>query len=127
MFDPIRRKWVLLTPEEWVRRHTVHLLLEEVRVPAGLLAVEREIEWEGTRRRADVVAFDRQGRPWMVVECKAPDVRVGRQSMDQAARYNRSMGARYVVVTNGMDLVGWEVTPDGGILPLQQLPTMSPS
>lgn len=123
VFDPVRRKWVALTPEEWVRQHTVHLLLERAGVADGLIAIEKELVWEGTRRRADIVVFSRAGRPWMVVECKAPSVPVTQGPLDQASRYNRAMGARYVIVTNGLQLVGWEVLPDGGHRALQDIPT----
>lgn len=123
VFDPVRKKWVALTPEEWVRQHTVHLLLERSGVSAGLVAIEQALEWEGTRRRADIVVFDRRGRPWMVVECKAPGVPVDQGPLDQAARYNRAMGATYVIVTNGLRLVGWEVLPEGGFRTLEELPS----
>lgn len=122
IFDRVRRKWVALTPEEWVRQHAVHLLLERVGVAPGLVAVERELVWEGTRRRVDIVAYGRDGRPWMVVECKAPAVSVGQDAMDQAGRYARSMGAAFVVVTNGLQLVGWQTLPGGGSLAMEELP-----
>ena len=127
VYDPIRRKWVALTPEEWVRQHVVHLLLERAGVADGLIAIERELTWEGTRRRADIVVFSRKGRPWMVVECKAPGVTVAQGPLDQAARYNRAMGARYVLVTNGIQLVGWEALPDGGHRVLHDIPMAPPS
>ena len=73
------------------------------------------------------MAFDRHGAPWMVVECKAPGRPVGRVSMDQAARYNRAMGARFVVVTNGLELVGWEVLAGGAYRVLEELPGMPPA
>ncbi len=127
VFDTIRKRWVALTPEEWVRQHTVHLLLERSGVPPGLVAVEKALVWEGTRRRADIVVFDRGGRPWMVVECKAPGVPVDQGPLDQAARYNRAMGAAYVIVTNGLQLVGWEVLPEGAYRALEEIPSMPAS
>ncbi len=74
IFDIIRKKYVVLTPEEWVRQHVVHYLAEVKKVPVALIAVEREIALYGLRRRFDVVVFSRQGEPWLLVECKAPSV-----------------------------------------------------
>ena len=102
IFDVIRKKYVVLTPEEWVRQHVVHYLTEVKNVPAALLAIEREIDLYGLRRRFDVVAFDREGKPWLLVECKAPTVPLTRQVFDQAFRYNMTLEAPYVAITNGV-------------------------
>lgn len=102
IFDVIRKKYVVLTPEEWVRQHVVHYLTEVKNYPAALVAVEREIDLYGLRRRYDIVVFDRGGRPWMVVECKAPSVELTQHVFDQAFRYNIALAAPYVAVTNGI-------------------------
>jgi len=102
ILDPVRRKYVRLTPEEWVRQHFVQYLVREQGVPAALVAVEMGFAYQGMQRRADVVVYDRQGRPLMMVECKAPDVAVRQDVLDQVARYNKVVQARYLVVTNGL-------------------------
>lgn len=102
IFDPVRQKYVRLTPEEWVRQHFVQYLVQEQGVPQALVAVETGFVYQGMQRRADVVVYDRQGRPLMMVECKAPEVEVGQDVFDQVARYNKVVQARYLVVTNGL-------------------------
>ena len=102
IFDIIRKKYVVLTPEEWVRQHVVHFLTGVKNYPVALLAVEREIDLYGLRRRFDVVVFDRKGLPWLLVECKAPTVGLNRQVFDQAFRYNMVLAVPYVAITNGI-------------------------
>lgn len=122
VFDPVRSRWVALTPEEWVRQHVIAWLTASIGVPRGLLAVERELRWQDTRRRADIVAYDRHGAPWMIVECKAPGVALGREARAQAGRYLSATGASFVVVTNGMQTVGWRVGDDGSPAVLHEMP-----
>ena len=103
IFDPVRQKYVRLTPEEWVRQHFVQYLIQEQGVPQALIAIEMGFTYQGMQRRADVVIYDRQGQPLMMVECKAADVTVQQAAFDQVARYNKVVEARYLVVTNGLD------------------------
>ncbi|PSQ99906.1 MAG: restriction endonuclease subunit R [Bacteroidetes bacterium QS_9_68_14] len=104
VLDPVRQKWVRLTPEEWVRQHLVQYLIQNRGVPAGLVAVEKTLTGPDRAWRADVVAHDRQsGRPLLVAECKAPEVEITQEPFDQVARYNQTAGARVLVVTNGRD------------------------
>jgi hypothetical protein len=104
VYDPVRDKYVRLTPEEWVRQHFVQYLVQEQGVPAGLLAVEPSFKApSGLPRRADIVAYDRQGQPLLLVECKAPRVAIQQAVFDQVAAYNTVVQARYFVVTNGQD------------------------
>jgi hypothetical protein len=102
IFDEIRKKYVVLSPEEWVRQHFVRFLVEEKNVPAGLLVLEKQIIMNRMIRRPDVVVHDRAGRAVMVVECKAPEVKVTQQAFDQIARYNSVVRCPYLVVTNGL-------------------------
>ena len=95
IFDIIRKKFVILTPEEWVRQHVIHYLVESKNYPVALIAVEREIDLYGLRRRFDVVAFDRKGKPWLIIECKAPSVQLDQKVFDQAFRYNITLTAPY--------------------------------
>ena len=103
IYDPLRQTYVRLTPEEWVRQHFVQYLIQELDVPAGLVAVEASFKYEGQPRRADVVVHDRQGAPLLLVECKAPSVPIRQDVFDQGAQYNLVLGARYLVVTNGQE------------------------
>lgn len=101
IFDFVRRKYVRLTPEEWVRQHLLAYLVHDLGTPAALVAVEAGFTYQGMAWRADVVAYDRRGRPLLLAECKAPEVAVRQATFDQAARYNKVVGAPYLVVTNG--------------------------
>lgn len=101
IFDPIRKKYVRLTPEEWVRQHFLQFLVRERGVPAGLVAIEKGFTYQGMLRRADVVVYDRRGRPLLMAECKAPDVEITQAAFDQVARYNTVVNAPCLVVTNG--------------------------
>ena len=102
IFDPVRRKYVRLTPEEWVRQHFVQYLVQDLGTPAALVAIEKAFVYQGMTRRADVVVHDRQGTPLLMVECKAPEVAIRQAVFDQVARYNKVVAARYLVVTNGL-------------------------
>ena len=102
IFDPVRRKYLVLTPEEWVRQHFVQFLINELNYPVSLIAIEMGIKVNQLTQRCDVVIHDPQGSPWMIIECKAPHVRVSQETFDQAARYNMSLKVPYLVVTNGM-------------------------
>ncbi len=101
MKDPVRRKHVADTPEERVRQAVIKKLTEQMGIPVALMAVEKAIDIQGEIRRPDIVIHDRQGVPWMVVECKAPGVAVSQSTLDQAANYNRVLGAPFLFVTNG--------------------------
>jgi len=112
IYDPIRQTYVRLTPEEWVRQHFVQYLIQELAVPAGLVAVEAPFRFEGQSWRADVIAHDRTGDPLLLVECKAPSVGIGQDAFDQGARYNIVLGAPYLVVTNGQTHYACRVDPE---------------
>ena len=100
ILDPVRRRWVALTPEEGVRQTLLADLLT-LGYPSGLLAVEKALDVGHAVWRADVVAFGRDGRPLLVAECKAPAVAVGQATFDQLARYNAALGARALIADNG--------------------------
>lgn len=102
IFDPARRRWVALTPEEWVRQHVLNYLVHRAGCPLSLLAVERKLVVNRMTRRADVVVHDRQGQPVLLVECKAPEVKVDQGTFEQAARYNLVFKVPYLMVTNGL-------------------------
>ncbi|MEM8599243.1 MAG: type I restriction enzyme HsdR N-terminal domain-containing protein [Bacteroidota bacterium] len=102
VLDPVRQRWVRLTPEEWVRQHLVGYLLGPLGYPRGLLAIEREVRYLEAAHRADVLAVGRDHQPLLLAECKAASVPIDQNAFDQAARYNSVVRARYLVVTNGL-------------------------
>lgn len=102
LFDEVRKKWIVLTPEEWVRQHLIHYLITVKEFPTSLLSIEKEIELNGTKRRYDAVVFNKAMQAVLLVECKSPDVALTEQTAEQALRYNLVMGVRYLVLTNGL-------------------------
>jgi type I site-specific restriction endonuclease len=114
IFDGIRGKFVSLTPEEWVRQHFVRFLVEFKQVPETLLAVEYSLRYNRMKKRSDIVVFGRDGRPVLMVECKAPDVPVSQDVFRQVAIYNMTLHVPYLVVTNGMQHYACRVDFDAG-------------
>lgn len=102
IFDESRRKWVSLTPEEWVRQHILQYLIHEKNYPVSLIAVEMGIRINGLKKRCDLVVFNRAAEPVMIVECKAPEVSLNQKVFDQAARYNWDMQVPYLLISNGI-------------------------
>ncbi|MDP5169294.1 MAG: type I restriction enzyme HsdR N-terminal domain-containing protein [Bacteroidia bacterium] len=113
VYDPIRKDWYVLQPEEEVRQHLLLWLMEEKKISPNLISVEKEISYRGTRRRFDVVVFDRDGRPWLLCECKAPQVGISQDTINQIARYNQALQAPHLLITNGLGLVVFSQEPDG--------------
>ena len=102
VFDIIRKKHVALTPEEWVRQHVIHYLLGHLKYSSGLMAVETLVKVNGLSQRADIVVYDRKGKPAMIVECKAPEVKIDNSVFEQAARYDMKLGVKYLLISNGL-------------------------
>lgn len=102
IFDEVRRKYVVLTPEEWVRQHIIHFLVTDKNVPPHLIGVEKGINVLGRSRRADIVVFGRNGQPVLLVECKAPTVSINAAVFTQAAIYTYGFGIDYIMVSNGV-------------------------
>lgn len=103
IFDSIRKRFVALTSEEWVRQHIISYLVNEKKFPASLMAVEMSLKLNTLAKRADVVIFNNYGKPVVLVECKAPEVNVSQSSFDQAARYCIPTGIKLVILTNGIN------------------------
>ncbi|MBF6642320.1 type I restriction enzyme HsdR N-terminal domain-containing protein [Flavobacterium sp. J49] len=103
IFDDIRKKFVILTPEEWVRQHTVQYLLQEKNYPKSYLNVEKLIKINDINKRYDVVVFQPNGAIFLLIECKAPDVTITQNTFDQIARYNLKLNAKYLMITNGLN------------------------
>lgn len=102
IFDVIRKKYLVLTPEEWVRQHIIQFLIEERDVPKNLIAVEKGLLLNGLQKRTDVLVYSREGIPLLMVECKAPSIKIDQKTFDQIGRYNISLKLPYLLVTNGM-------------------------
>lgn len=110
----VRKKFVALTPEEWVRQHVIGYLVRHRNYPPSLIAVERGFRYQNMPWRADIVAYDRRARPFLLVECKAPEVAVRQQTFEQAGRYNIVVGARNVAVSNGLEHYCFRADRDAG-------------
>jgi type I site-specific restriction-modification system R (restriction) subunit len=102
IFDSIRRRYVLLTPEEWVRQNFIQYLIREKNYPQSLMAVEKQISLNGKLFRFDLVVYNRNGLPLLVAEFKAPEVKITQEAFDQVVRYNYTLQVEHVVVTNGL-------------------------
>ncbi len=102
IFDVVRKKFIVLTPEEWVRQHVVHFLITDKNYPLSLINVEKVIKVNGTIKRYDVVVYNSDGSIHLLVECKAPKIKITQQVFDQIARYNLTLKGNYQMVTNGL-------------------------
>lgn len=103
IFDTVRKKFIVLQPEEWVRQHCVHYLITQKHYPHSLINVEKELTINTLKKRYDIVVFDRKGHVFLIVECKAPQIKIDQNTFDQIARYNLALKAEYLMVTNGLD------------------------
>ena len=103
IFDPLRRKYVALTPEEWVRQHFVNYLISEKKYPASLMANEAGIKLNSLNRRCDTVVYNNRLEPLMIIEYKKPNVEISQQVFDQIVRYNIVLKVRYLIVSNGIN------------------------
>lgn len=102
IFDPFRKKDIVLTPEEWVRQHFASYLTIEKNYPVSLTVLEKELILNNTKKRTDIVIYNTQGSPEIIVECKAPTIKITQSTFDQIARYNLQLKATYLIVTNGL-------------------------
>lgn len=102
IFDSVRKKYVVLTPEEWVRQHFLNYLIQHMKYPKALTRVESGLTFNTLQKRSDIVVFDRKGIPWLVVECKSPQEKIDNRILKQVSTYNVSLTAPYVAVTNGL-------------------------
>lgn len=107
IFDAIRKMWLVLTEEEWVRQNFISYLIKEMNYPSTLIALEKELQLGELKKRFDILIYDRDHTPWMLVECKAPAVKLNEDVLQQALRYNISVPVRYIIITNGIATCGW--------------------
>ena len=124
IFDTIRKMWLLLTEEEWVRQNFVAYLIRELKYPSALIALEKEIFLNELKKRFDILVYDKTHQPWMMVECKAPTVLLSDDVLQQVLRYNVSVPVKYLVITNGEATVVWG-KEESGLELQQQMPVSS--
>ncbi len=103
IFDPVRKKFVQLQPEEWVRQHIIHWLVNHKKIPLSLINVEKQLIIAGTTKRYDIVVFQPDASIEVIIECKAPYIPIDQAVFDQIARYNLAAQSKYLMVSNGMD------------------------
>ena len=108
IFDPLRKRWLMLTPEEWVRQNFVQYLIRQKKYPAALIAMEKVIMLGELKKRFDILVYDRNHRPWMMIECKSPATKMDEAVLHQLLRYHISVQTGYLVITNGTYAYGWE-------------------
>ncbi len=103
IFDIVRKKYVVLTPEEWVRQNFMNYLIINKNYPKSIIAIEKQLNFNGLIKRTDILVFDKMGLPDIIVECKAPSIKISQETFDQIARYNLKLDANYLIVTNGLE------------------------
>ena len=121
IFDPLRKRWLLLTPEEWVRQNFVQYLIQVKKYPASLIAQEKLIMLGELKKRFDVLVYDNNHRPWMMIECKAPSIKLDMSVLQQLLRYHISVPTGFLIITNGGFSYGWEKRGQSLCL-IQELP-----
>lgn len=124
IFDEFRKRWVRLSPEEWVRQNFLHYITTIKKYPSSLIAVEREIMLGELKKRFDILVYNEQHQPWMMIECKAMDVALSEDVLNQVLRYSISVPANYLIITNGTYTIGWE-KKNGALSILNDLPEWS--
>jgi hypothetical protein len=121
IFDALRKKWLLLTPEEWVRQNFIQYLLQVKKYPAALMAIEKEIRLGELNKRFDILVYNIHHQPWMMIECKAMEVNLDETVLQQVLRYNISVPVEYLVITNGSHCIAWQ-KEEGKLHLLKELP-----
>lgn len=126
IFDSVRKKWLILTPEEWVRQHMIHYLIQVLNYPEGLMQIEARLLLNGRPRRFDILIRDYSLNPYLLIECKAPSVDIGPDAYLQAAAYQSKLNARYVVLTNGLRHYCFCPGEDGSPEYMYEMPEYNP-
>ncbi len=120
IFDSFRKKWLVLTPEEWVRQNFLQYLVQELKYPESLIAVEKEFRFGEMNRRFDILVYNKSHQPWLMVECKAPEIILDQSVLEQVLRYNISIPVKYLVITNGSNGFAWQKGRE--LLPINVMP-----
>jgi len=126
IFCIIRKRWMVLTPEEWVRQNVLLSLIFISKYPASLISVEKKIKLLELSKRFDIVVFDRMGNPYMLIECKEMNVPLSEQTLEQALRYNLQIQAPVFILCNGRHCIGFRKTDRGEVETLHEIPSFSP-
>ena len=121
IFDTLRKSWLLLTDEEWVRQNFVQYLIQEAKYPSSFIALEKEIILNELKKRFDILVYNKQFQPWMLIECKAREVQLSEDVLQQVLRYNISVPVQYIIITNGVSTIGWK-KEGGGLLLIEEVP-----
>lgn len=108
IFDVLRKKWLVLTPEEWVRQNFVQYLIKVKKYPASLIAIEKEIQLGELKKRFDVLVYNNDHQPWIMIECKAGEIKLDDAVLQQVLRYNISVPVEFMIITNGSFTYGWQ-------------------
>ncbi|MES1220952.1 MAG: type I restriction enzyme HsdR N-terminal domain-containing protein [Bacteroidota bacterium] len=123
VFDDLRKKWLLLTPEEWVRQNFIQYLIQVKKYPATLIALEKEIQLGELKKRFDVLIYNKDHQPWMMIECKAPEIKLDDAVLQQVLRYNISVPVEFMIITNGNNTYGWKRSGNDLVL-VDELPDL---
>ncbi len=121
VFDPLRKKWIVLTLEEWVRLNFIQFLLEVKKYPVSLIAIEKEIKLGELKKRFDILVYNSKHEPWLMVECKAMDVQLNEGVLQQLLRYNMDLQVPFIIITNGNYTMGWK-KGETGLHEINELP-----
>ncbi len=125
VFDAVRGRWLVLTPEEWVRRHVVGYMVGKCGFLAHQIVEEYPVNINGMPQRADIVAMNSEAQPMVIVECKEPNVRIDQTVLNQVVRYNSVLRCRYIVITNGIECFSYTMAEDGNYTPLDHFPHLA--
>ena len=114
IFDIIRKKYIVLTPEEWVRQHLIHLLVNHLGFSKNLIKVETGLSYHALDKRSDIVVYDKLAKPYLLIECKAPKVKLDKKTISQASIYNKTLKAPYIAISNGFKTYCFEMDLEKG-------------
>lgn len=121
IFDALRKKWLVLTPEEWVRQNFVQYLIKTKNYPSSLIAIEKEIQLGELKKRFDILVYDNNHLPWMMIECKAGEIKLDDAVLQQVLRYNISVPVKCIVITNGSFTYVWQ-KENNGLRSIHEIP-----
>ncbi|QNL22696.1 type I restriction enzyme HsdR N-terminal domain-containing protein [Hyphobacterium sp. CCMP332] len=112
IFDAVRKKYVFLSPEEWVRQHLMHYLMMHVQIPKSLIRIESSLSYNKLQKRSDLQVYNRDGQIFLLAECKSPEINLNEKTVKQVCLYNETIKAPYLLITNGIDLFCWSSQKD---------------
>ncbi len=108
IFDKLRKQWIVLTPEEWVRQNFLNYIIQVKKYPSSLIAVEKEIKINGLKKRFDIVVYDTNSNPWMLIECKEMEVALTEKVLTQTLGYHSFLQSKFIILTNGINCMAFE-------------------